>query len=212
MTDLAIYGAGGFGRETALMVEQINRVDRCWNVIGFYDDGKQKGELVEGSPVLGGLKDVNLMEQPLSLVVAIADPSVRMKVVTSITNKQINFPVMVHPTALPGGVTNFFGRGTVITAGCILTTGIVTGEFVIINVATTIGHDVKLGSFCSVMPGCNISGHVQVGEQSWIGTGAKIIQHLTLGKNCKVGAGAVVTKSFGDGVTLVGVPGREMRE
>jgi sugar O-acyltransferase (sialic acid O-acetyltransferase NeuD family) len=193
------------------MIEQINRVDHCWNVVGYYDDGIAKGEMVEGLPVLGGLKDISGIAQPLSMVVAIADPSVRMNVVASITNKQISFPVMVHPTALPGGVTNFFGRGTIITAGCILTTGIVTGEFVIINVATTLGHDVKLGSFCSVMPGCNISGHVKVGEGSWLGAGAKIIQQLTLGKNCKVGAGAVVTKSFGDGVTLVGVPAGVIR-
>jgi sugar O-acyltransferase (sialic acid O-acetyltransferase NeuD family) len=210
VTDLAIYGAGGFGRETALMIDQINQSDRCWNVLGFFDDGISPDELVDGLPVLGGIAEVNRVDRPLSMVVAIADPNVRRKVVTSITNQHIGFPVLVHPNALMGSVTNFFGRGTLITAGCALTTGIVTGEFTIINLLTTIGHDVKLGSFCSVMPGCNISGHVEIGECTLIGTGVQILQNKTVGKNCKVGAGAVVTKNFGDGMTLVGIPARPM--
>ncbi|HEX5169279.1 MAG TPA: acetyltransferase [Cyclobacteriaceae bacterium] len=208
MTDLAIYGAGGFGRETALMIEQINRSEPCWNLLGFYDDSISRNSTIDGLVVLGDLSDINAVVQPLALVIAIADPVVRSKAVASITNSHITFPVLVHPHALMGSMTNFFGRGTLITAGCVLTTGIVTGEFTIINLASTIGHDAKLGSFSSVMPGCNISGHVEIGECTLIGTGAKILQNRTIGKNCKIGAGAVVTKSFGDGLTLVGVPAR----
>lgn len=207
--ELSIYGAGGFGRETALMIEQINAADQCWSLKGFYDDGISKGEVIDGLPVLGGMAEVNAVKKPLSLVVAIADPAVRCKVVSRINNPNISFPVIVHPQALIGSVTNFFGQGTLITAGCILTTGIVTGEFTIINLATTVGHDVKLGSFTSVMPGCSLSGHVEIGECTLIGTGAKILQNLSVGKNCKVGAGAVVTKSFGDDMTLKGVPARK---
>ena len=206
--ELSIYGAAGFGRETALMIEQINAADQCWRLNGFYDDGISQGEVIDGLPVLGGLTEVNATTKPLSMVVAIADPVVRCKVVSQINNPNISFPVMVHPQALIGSVTNFFGRGTLITAGCILTTGIVTGEFAIINLSTTIGHDVKLGSFSSLMPGCHLSGHVEIGECTLIGTGAKILQNLSVGKNCKIGAGAVVTKSFGDNLTVVGVPAR----
>jgi acetyltransferase-like isoleucine patch superfamily enzyme len=118
--------------------------------------------------------------------------------------------VLVHPTAQIGGVTNYFGDGTIITAGCILTTGIILGEFVIINLSTTIGHDVKAGSFCSVMPGCSVSGSVQFEEGCYLGTGVKLVQGITLGKYCKVGAGSVVTKSFEGGV-IVGVPARKIK-
>ena len=54
--------------------------------------------------------------------------------------------------------------GTVLTAGVILTTRIQTGDFVLINLATTVGHDVNIGNFCSIMPGCSISGSVSLGE------------------------------------------------
>jgi sugar O-acyltransferase (sialic acid O-acetyltransferase NeuD family) len=211
-TPLAIYGAGGLGREIALMIAQINRKERSWTLEGFYDDGVSKGSVIDGLPVLGAMEDLNQRKEPLALAVAIADPQIRKSVADRITNENVNFPVLIHPDANPGGEDNYFGRGTIITAGCILTTGIVTGEFTIINLLSTIGHDVKLGSFTIVMPGCNISGNVQIGECSLIGTGAKVLQNLTLGKNCTVGAGAIVTKDFGDDVTVVGIPARKVNK
>ena len=38
---IAIYGAGGFGREVALMLQQMNKAEAEWDIIGFYDDGKK---------------------------------------------------------------------------------------------------------------------------------------------------------------------------
>ena len=43
MKDIAIYGAGGFGREVACMIKHINESadEPIWNLVGFFDDGKQ---------------------------------------------------------------------------------------------------------------------------------------------------------------------------
>jgi sugar O-acyltransferase (sialic acid O-acetyltransferase NeuD family) len=210
ITPIAIYGAGGLGREMALMVDQINRAERAWKVKGFYDDAITPGNVVDGLSVLGGIEAVNSITERTAVIVAIADPHIRRKVVEKIKNPALHFPVVAHPRAILGSETNYFGEGSIITAGCILTAGIVLGEFTIINLASTLGHDVRLGSFSMVMPGCNISGNVQVGEFAMIGTGAKVLQNLTLGKNCRIGAGAVVTKSFGDDVTVVGVPAKQV--
>jgi sugar O-acyltransferase (sialic acid O-acetyltransferase NeuD family) len=208
MNNIVIYGAGGFGREIALMIEQINKVEKLWQVLGFYDDGIKKGTLVDGIPVCGGLADVNAIDYEINMVIAIANPSMRKNIVSAIQNDHIQFPVLAHPNADLGSELNWFGRGCILSAGCILTTNIVLGEFVIVNLVSTIGHDVKLGSFCSVMPSCNISGNVQVGECTMLGTGSKLLQNLSIGKVCNVGAGAVVTKSCEDNLTLVGVPAR----
>ena len=206
--DLAIYGAGGFGREMALMVEQMNADRKSWNVIGFFDDGKRAGETVDGLRVLGGIDDLNRWKSPLALVVAMADPLIRRDVVARIQNDQIDFPVMIHPRSLTGSPGNKYGKGTLITAGCILTTGIVLGDFIIVNLSSTIGHDVEIGNYTSVMPGCNISGGVIIGEENLIGTGSQILQGLTVGDRCKIGAGAVVTKHVGTGQTVKGIPAR----
>ena len=43
--DIAIYGAGGFGREVACLIRIINESlkEPRWNIIGFFDDGKEVG-------------------------------------------------------------------------------------------------------------------------------------------------------------------------
>lgn len=210
MRDLAIYGAGGFGRETALMIEQINSISKRWNMIGFYDDKIPKNNVIDNYPVLGGLSEAKSLRGGVSLALAIADPVLRENLAKALQGCAIEFPSLVHPAALIGSAANRIGEGCIITAGCILTTGIVMEDFCIINLAATIGHDVRIGRCTTVMPGCNISGNVSIGSTSMIGTGVQILQNLTLGQACKVGAGAVVTKSFGERVTIVGIPAKEI--
>ena len=36
MREIAIFGAGGFGREVLLTIRQINKIDKCWNPLGFF--------------------------------------------------------------------------------------------------------------------------------------------------------------------------------
>ncbi len=209
MKDLAIYGAGGFGRETACLIQQINQSNDQWNLIGFFDDGVLKGKLVDSLPVLGGLAEINLNKKPLNLVIAVADPVVRKALVEKITQVQVHYPVLIHPDANAGSSTNTFGKGCIVTAGVIMTTGIKLQDFVILNLSSTIGHDVSLGSWSTVMPGCSISGNVRIGEGTMVGTGARILQNLSIGKHCRIGAGAVVTQNFTDSKTIVGVPAIE---
>ena len=33
--DIAIFGAGGFGREVACLLRKINAVEPTWNFVGF---------------------------------------------------------------------------------------------------------------------------------------------------------------------------------
>jgi len=211
MKDLAIFGAGGFGRETAWMIQEINQDSDQWNLVGFFDDGLKAGTMVDSLPVLGGMKALNEYHDPIGLVLAVADPATRKALVNKVINKKISFPQLIHPSAYPGSPLNSFGRGVIITRGVILTTGIQVGDFVIINLATTIGHDALIESYSSIMPQCSISGNVGLGQGSFVGSGVRIVQGITLGDNCIIGAGAVVTKSFPANSRLVGVPAKVIK-
>jgi hypothetical protein len=47
MENIVVVGAGGFGREVKMLIDQINEESPKFNFIGFYDDSVQKGTKIE---------------------------------------------------------------------------------------------------------------------------------------------------------------------
>jgi sugar O-acyltransferase (sialic acid O-acetyltransferase NeuD family) len=203
---IAIYGGGGLGREVLSMLHALSE----WEVTGFYDDGMDKGTVIKQLPVLGGVEDLLLAKEPVNIVLAFGNPSVKMQLAARLqSNNQIHFPVLIHPHAvIQDKLSIRLGRGTIITAGVVFTTDIEIGEHVLINLNTTVGHDVHMGDCSSVMPGVNIAGEVTIGKGVLIGSGANILNGLHIGDHCRIGAGSVVTKSVASGKTVVGIPAR----
>lgn len=209
MRDIIIYGAGGFGKETALMIKQINERSPEWNIVGFCDDGVRSGTTINGVRVLGGMDALTGRTADISMVIAVADPGARKAIRDKVQNSVMGFPSLIHPSALAGDdARNKIGEGCIMCAGSILTTDILLNSFVIVNLSCTIGHDVSVGSYSSIMPCCSVSGAVRVGTGVLLGTGAKILPGLSIGDESRVGAGAVVTRDVAPGTTVVGIPAR----
>ena len=213
MKQIAIFGSGGFGREVAMLIEQINEKKTEWEFIGFYDDGIEKGKIINGFPVLGGINELNEWVEPLSLVFAIGNPITKKSIIEKVQNKDnVDYPTLVHPNVLIGDLKfNDIGEGCIITAGNILTVNLAIGKHVILNLACTVGHDSIIGDYSSFMPSVNISGEVNIGQCVYVGTGAKIINQLEIGDNTVVGAGAVVAKSLPANCTAVGIPAKPVK-
>lgn len=212
MKKIAVYGAGGFGREVLLLINQINAHKEEWTFVGFFDDGISPGTLVNDYPVLGSLEAANTYSSELHLVIAVGNPHVKRKIVESINNPQIIYPTLIHPSVTIDKKWVTIGSGCIITAGNIITVNITIGEHVIINLSCTIGHDSIINNYCSLMPGVNVSGEVILHENVYIGTGAAIINQVMVGKNTIIGAGAVVTKSIPSDCTAVGVPATPIKQ
>lgn len=207
--DIAIFGAGGFGLEVAMLIEQINVVSHKWNLIGFFDDGKVKGQSINDYPVHGGIEELNAWRQPLGIVFALGNPVTKKTVIQKLDNNHLSFPTLIHPSVIIGNskyVT--IGEGSIICAGTIITTNIIIGRHVILNLACTVGHETSIGDYSAFMPTCNISGEVTIGECTFWGTGAKIINRCRVGDHVTIGAGAVVVRDIPSGVTAVGVPAK----
>ncbi len=212
MNPIAIYGAGGMGREILLLIQQINRVSAAWDIIGFFDDGVPAGTVINGFPVLGNLVKLNKWPDPLALVVAIGQPGVKRVIVNQITNPLVWFPTLVHPSVVLSD-DNFstIGEGSILNAGTLLTVNITIGRHVFIHLSGTIGHDTTLGDFCALMPRVSVSGEVVLGEGVYVGTGATVSNRTSVGADTIVGAGAVVINSLPPNCTAVGVPARPIR-
>ncbi len=212
MKDIAIFGAGGFGREVKTIIDVINsKTPNTYNFIGFFDDGVDKGTIVNGYPVLGGIKELNELETALCLCVSIGDPKIKKIVLNKIDNPNIDFPVIIHPNSSISNDDVEIGKGSIVCEGTILTCNIKIGEFVIFNLMCTVGHDTIIDSYCAFMPSVNISGEVNIGTGVYVGTGAKIINLLEIGENTIVGAGAVVSKSLPANCTAVGIPAKPIK-
>lgn len=194
MENIAIYGAGGFGKETRILLEAINRVDVQFKFQGFIDDAP-KATMPMASP--------NSFQ---SVSIAIASPSARKAIYLKNGNKY-QYPNLIHPDVYIDQSVQT-GKGLIVCAGVKITVDVALGDFVIINLNATIGHDVKVGAFSSIMPSVNISGNVTIGEGVFIGSGATILQGLSVGDGAVIGAGAVVTKDIPGGVVAKGVPAR----
>jgi acetyltransferase-like isoleucine patch superfamily enzyme len=57
-----------------------------------------------------------------------------------------------------------------------------------------------------------LGGDVEVGAEAHVGMGAVVLERRRIGRRAVVGAGAVVTRDVRDGMVVVGVPARILRE
>ncbi|RZL14526.1 MAG: acetyltransferase [Pedobacter sp.] len=211
MKDIAIIGAGGFGREVKMLIDQINRHQPAYNLVGFYDDGVRSGTIINGFPVLGEVEMINRVTRNICIIVAIGSPQLKEKMISKINNPFISYPTLIHPNALIGDDNVNLGKGCIICAGTIITVNIDIGDHVILNLSCTVGHDSKIGNYCSFMPSVNVSGEVNINDYVYIGTGAKIINQLEIGTHSIIGAGAVVSRSIPAKCTAVGIPAKPIR-
>jgi len=212
MKKIAIFGAGGFGREVHFLIEDINKNKETFSFLGYFDDGKEKGELINNYPVLGNIDDLNNWNEPVDLVVAVGDPKVKKIIIEKIHNHNVTFPVLIHPGVIIGvSQFNKIGEGCIVCAGTIITVNIEIGRHVILNLCCTVGHDARIGDYSSFMPSVNISGEVIIENCVYVGTGAKIINLLTIGEYSTIGAGAIVTKSIPPKCVAVGMPAKPVK-
>lgn len=209
MKDIVIIGAGGFGREVAWLIEDVNRFKNQWNILGFVDDDKSiQGTEIDGYEVVGNIEW--LAKQELHAVCAIGNPIIKKRVINRLSGSKNKYPILIHPSVIYSDRV-IFGEGSVICAGNIATVNVKIGKHVIINLGCTIGHDVVIGDYVTVLPGVNISGFAKIDECVSIGTGAAIIPKTLVGKNTVIGAGSVVIKDLPENCTVVGVPAKPIK-
>lgn len=209
---VVIFGAGGSAREVAWLCSADRAGAPLHTVAAFVDDAPRlQGTQVNGIPVLS-LHEARVRHADASMLVAVGSPRTREEMVERARAAGFGFATAVHPRAEVSPWVEM-GEGTVVCAGCIVTTNIRLGRQVQVNIACTISHDAVLEDYVTLAPGVHIAGTVTLGRGAYVGIGASIIngrpgRPLVIGEGAVVGAGAVVTKEVAPGTTVVGVPAR----
>ena len=213
MKNIAIFGAGGFGKEIACLINLINEEKPIWNFIGFFDDGVEIGTKVSHyGEVLGGMNELNDWDVSLGIVIAIGEPRTLKNVRERIVNPHIEFPNLIHPNFVVADADSYsIGQGNIIQGGCSLSCDVKIGSFNVFNGAVAMGHDDVIGDYNVIMPGVRISGEVVIGNCNLVGVGSIILQQIKVGNDICLGAGSVLMTKPKDGNTYIGNPAKRFK-
>ena len=209
---IAVYGASGFGREVAWLIQTC----KTYNIVCFIDDDVEKQGLpLNDIPVIS-LEQTFKKFPNVKVVGGVGNPKIREALMAKAASVGFDFATIIHPSVEHSPWIDI-GSGCVICAGNILTTNITLGKHVQINLDCTIGHDVILGDFTTLAPGVHVSGWVHFGKGVYVGTGTVIIngtqeKPIAIGDDAIIGAGACVTKSIPLGETWGGVPAKVIKK
>ena len=209
MKDIAIFGAGGFGRELACIIQQINKEKPTWNFIGFFDDGIEAGTELQYGKALGGIDVLNAWDKPISVAIALGSPKVLRTVVGKITNPNVEFPNVVAPNVLfmdEGSI--IMGKGNIIFPNSLISCNVILGDFNMLNVYTQIGHESEFGNYNVVMPTTNISGGVVIGDANLFGVKSTVLQYKKVGNEVVLSPGSVLSRTAKDGKIYLGNPAK----
>lgn len=214
MKDIAVFGAGGFGREVANLIRRINvaQDEPEWSFIGFFDDNeKLKGTRNEYGEVLGGTKELNEHVGQLSIAIGVGSPNAVKAIVGNITKADVDYPNLLDPTVQIADANNYeLGKGNVFCSNCIISIAVKVGDFNSFNNNTILGHDDIVGSYNSFMPNVNICGGVKIGDSNFFGVKSTVLQYLKIGNDTKIGGMTLILRNTKDGLLYMGVPGKKV--
>lgn len=210
MKEIAIFGAGGLGRETVCFLNILNKEGADWNFIGFFDDGMKKGMQVSHfGKVLGGIKELNEWSKELAVIIAIGNPTSVKGVRERIVNNFIYFPNIIAPNAEFTDKDYFkIGEGNIIGGNCRFTSDVHIGSFNLFNSGIVVGHDVTIGDYNILMPEVRVSGEVTIGDCNLFGIASIVLQQIKIGDEVRLGAGSVLMTKPKDGNLYMGNPAK----
>lgn len=195
-----LYGAGEQAKVIADMMENLGY---C---LAFAIDKKPVDTLLlEKYPVHLSEKSKGI-DQTKKYLIGIGNNGIRKKIAEE-ELYEAHFGTIIDRTAIISKYAKV-GEGTVIMPGATINVDTRIGKHCIINTNASVDHDCKIKDYVHISPNASLAGNVSVGECTHIGIGAIIIQGIKIGCGCTIGAGAVIIRDVPDGATVVGNPGR----
>jgi sugar O-acyltransferase (sialic acid O-acetyltransferase NeuD family) len=213
MKKIVLYGAGGFGKEVASIIESINRKEPRYELLGYVDDGQEfiEGMTINGYPWLGKGDWVIEHKDSVVCTCTIGFAHTKANIQRKLTEQGVIFETIISPYA---GIAKYseIGPGCVLYRGVGISVNCKIGAGVLLNDGVTIGHDAVIGDYTTVMPGTGISGAVRIGTEVSIGGHAFIVPERKIGDGATVAAGSIVFTNVRAGTTVLGNPARRMKE
>ncbi|MES3054892.1 acetyltransferase [Sphingomonas faeni] len=206
---IAIYGAGGFGREMRRHVMRDTERLGYDAPVFASDDADQIGGTLLGLPIISSA-DLTADDR---CVLAVGNYRHRRKM----AERCAGFHTIVADTAIvDDGIA--FAEGSVICDYTIFTADdrTVIGKHFHCNFQSYVGHDCVIGDFVTFGPRVGLNGNVHVGNDVYIGSGVLVKngtpdRPIIIGDGATIGFGSVVTKDVPPGALILGHAATERR-
>lgn len=197
---LAIFGAGGMGRELA------DIAGRCWDgpIIVVSDHPSTDAamalttplELADSDAILFAVGSGMLRKQLAERFASFAPATI------------VAASAIVSPAAT-------IGEGTIICDFSLVNHSTVIGRHVQLNCFSQVSHDCIIGDFVTFAPHVSCNGWVEIEAGVTVGAGAVIRngspdRRLHIGCGATIGMGAVVLGDVPAGIIVAGVPARAL--
>lgn len=207
MEGIIILGAAGLAKEFFFYIKRAMPEIKEFLFVNDLPDGQIDLE-IDGLKYKV-IKDW-IFDNKYDFIVAVGKPSIKKNLVNKAIQAGLKpSKTIIDPSAIILG-GNSIGYGGVISPGCIVTTNIKLGDYVTLNLNTTVGHDTVIGDYCTTNPGVHISGQIEIGECNEFGTGCIVRDRLKIGSNKTFGAQSATVKDINSNIEeiYVGVPSK----
>lgn len=212
---LILVGSGGCMRELLWQIEELNKHQKRWDVLGYVDVSASDEVVRVGEkeyPYLGNDEYLLNAKESINAAICVGSPVIRRKIAEKLQkNPYIQFPnLILGDVRICDDVQ--MGKGCIISMDVRISTNVQMGDFVFLNLGSGICHDGRIGDFVTLSPDVRLAGNVAVEDGCDIGLGAKVIQGIHIGKDSIVGAGSVVVRDIDGHCTAVGVPAKKIKD
>jgi sugar O-acyltransferase (sialic acid O-acetyltransferase NeuD family) len=209
MKRLIIIGAGGFGREVLSWAIDIEPTQQDWRLYGFLDENSTALKNYSLPYAIFGSPSTYDPTENDVFVCAIGDPKKKLSICKKLKDRGAKFTNLVHNSAIIGN-GNKIGLGCILCPRSTITTNVVLGDFITINVNSGIGHDAVINDGVTISAQCDITGNTFLGEGVFIGSNAVILPSVKVGSYAVVGAGSMVLRKVDPGTTVMGNPAKRI--
>jgi sugar O-acyltransferase (sialic acid O-acetyltransferase NeuD family) len=210
MKRLAIIGSEDLACQIAHLVVEQKR----YQLVGFFDDFKPKGSIVNHLPILGSLDAIqgefdNKMFDEIIIGIGYKHMEFRSELIDRFIH-EIPFGSVIHPNTCIDKTAEI-GAGTVIFSGCTIDMHVKIGDNCIFYNGCIIAHDSTISSNTLCSPGVKVAGFCNIGKGVILGIGTIVSDNITITNDVKTGAGTVVVKNINENGLYVGVPAKKIK-
>ena len=199
MKNIVIIGADDLGKEVVWLIEDINKNNPTYVILGFLDDDVNKiGKEFHGYNVLGKIDYLEELSKGflVSAVLGVTSPEKKQKIIEKIS-QFVEWENLIHPSVVIAesckyGIGNMFFPNVTVSVDSVL------GSFGLYHIHSTICSDCRIGDFSSFMTGTTVSGKTIIDDGCFLEAGSCVYPNLRIGKNVHLCIGAIATKDYKD--------------